>query len=494
MNLQAIKNKLKSRAGNDIKAGINDLESQIIAESKLINDLFILKARVESIAELERKGLIDFSAIQLEKNQITNSFLKIVDDMTLFDLGIESDEDTTASPKRNPEKILVLDIDNTVLRKGESLKILGGNHKNLIDIFKQLTSYNYHIVFITGNDIEKQTPRVLEPIAKSGIGEYVTIFSDGGSRLFEYSNVENSFIENLTYSRENNIPEKIVNIIKKEFDEELSEFIEDNGWLIKPDINLHGFELDTEGYFEYSEIVIRPLKRSFYQSPSYEKFKNEIKRLAKKKRISTAISFREVDETSLIIHLEGDNSHTDGFKINNIIREVISHKDFYDLSKPELQIRGGRDFTSQIALKPFKEDDLREKFLNKFIKKIKKYEIHKKLSITLGGRTTIDIQLEGVDKTKAIRFLVDNESYSFNPLIMIYFGNEFTFNGNDFPILGMEEDYRPGLIVHVGSTDRTPKELFDNKHLIIDTNGPDGTINYLRFMIYERHLNKLKNE
>ena len=39
MNLQALKNKLKSKASNDIKVGIIDLESLIVPESKLINDL-----------------------------------------------------------------------------------------------------------------------------------------------------------------------------------------------------------------------------------------------------------------------------------------------------------------------------------------------------------------------------------------------------------------------------------------------------------------------
>ena len=75
---------------------------------------------------------------------------------------------------------------------------------------------------------------------------------------------------------------------------------------------------------------------------------------------------------------------------------------------------------------------------------------------------------------------------------MVYFGDEFTSNGNDMPVLLMGDDYRPGLVVHVGNTERTPKELFDNKHLIIDSNGPDGTINYLRYMIYERQLNEIK--
>ena len=332
----------------------------------------ILKSRIDLVNELERKRLIEDSAILLERNRITSSFLQIIDEVTPFDLGRKSDEEPKTILKRNPEKILVFDIDNTVLRKGQSLKILGGDHKNLIDIFKQLVAYNYHFVFITGNDIEKQTPRVLEPITKSGIGEYVTIFSDGGSRLFEYSKTSNSFVENLTYSGENQISDKIVGIIEKEFEEELAEFIEDNGWLTQPDINLHGFEVDSDGYFEYSEIVIRPLKRGFYRSQYYKDFKNEIKQLAKKKRISSSVSFKEIDGTSLVIHLEGDNSHTDGFKVNNIIREIISHKKFYDLSKPEVQIRGGKGFTSQIALKPFKENDLRIEFLNKFIKKIKK--------------------------------------------------------------------------------------------------------------------------
>ena len=136
--------------------------------------------------------------------------------------------------------------------------------------------------------------------------------------------------------------------------------------------------------------------------------------------------------------------------------------------------------TSQIAIKPFKINKLRRSFLERLKTGINDHFGADEFSVLLGGKTTIDIQRKGVDKRKAIIELITMNK--FNPQHMIYFGDEFVPNGNDLRIAEMPKNLRPARIIHIGDTDKTPAKLRSQSWFYIDGNGPEGTLNYLRFL------------
>ncbi|MEW6735511.1 MAG: hypothetical protein AB1489_29740 [Acidobacteriota bacterium] len=157
----------------------------------------------------------------------------------------------------------------------------------------------------------------------------------------------------------------------------------------------------------------------------------------------------------------------------------MHRKEYSELSKPEAEKRGG-PVVCQVALKPFSDPDKREAFRNIIARKLE-VQTGNQFSVLLGGRTTIDVQIKGVNKQTAIQFFTSHSRRQ--PRNMIYFGNEFDRYGNDRSVLEMSDDKRPGFIINVGRALERSDKLRDR--LIEDGNGPAGTLNYLKFLVHE---------
>ena len=452
--------------------GIKTLVSILELENRYRNEIIHQRGLYEKLEKDKRLGVISQEEYRTNISKVQVAILDILSRLSESDL--------------KKRKVLIFDIDNTVLIKGETLDkgIIGIKRKTtIVGLFKDLVDLGYIIVFITGNDIHKQHPKVVEPILNMGIGESVIIFSDGGSRLFEFDPIANDFRETEEYSEDNELKKDIRIRVKREFEEGLEEFIEENEMLLRPNVSSYDYEISKEGMFEFAEILIKPFNKRFSQSDLIEAFKTEINSRIKKRQIFSPFDFKTNIPNSLIIHVRGRYAHSDSIEIINIVNEVLYIKKFREISKPELNERGG-NFISQIAIKPFNAHELREKFLTKLRFRLEKYPECKNLAINFGGTTTIDIQKKGTDKAKAIRYL--KEKFHFEPKNMIYWGDEFTINGNDLPIARMSKNSRPALIVHVGDKSRTPENLKNEPGIIFDHTGTQGTINSLLLI---HHLN-----
>jgi len=146
-----------------------------------------------------------------------------------------------------------------------------------------------------------------------------------------------------------------------------------------------------------------------------------------------------------------------------------------DMALPQAEIRGG-DFPCQIALKPFNNDKWRSDFKDLMVKQLTERGLD--FDVTIGGRTTIDIQRPGMNKSKAIEFaLGELKKQGIGPAQTIYFGDEFMPSGNDVKVAEMLEHSRPFKIYHVGDTRSTLTSIRDT--LVLQGNGPRGTLNQL---------------
>lgn len=376
-------------------------------------------------------------------------------------------------------RVLVFDIDGTLLREGEDLS--ERNARKLLNVFRSLIDHGFYVVFITGNDYNKQKPRVLLPMIQNGLAASITCFSDGGSRVFEYDPGIHDFKEEYDYSRNHIFRESEIAWIETIFQQTLRAFIKENPDLTRPDISL------LKQAQKQLDLLIYPIQKTFFRNCS----QLVVRRIQEVFRTLEIESDYEILDdqipNALVVRLIGRYAAIDAYEIQNRLHDLLKlHEEFSEMSLPEIEKRGGADHICQIALKPFKLNTLRTHFMHSLKERFADDLIGEKVIVLLGGKTTIDIQLRHVNKTTAILHLIENKK--FDPARMIYFGDEFINHGNDLPVAIMDKKLRPGMIVHVGDLERTPEDLRLLQGLIFDGNGPEGTANYLNFLLNEKEF------
>jgi len=374
----------------------------------------------------------------------------------------------------------LFDIDGTVLDPLDSLN--EGTGRLFMDLLSKFAAFGDRFVFITGNDYDIQRQRVLGPILKRGLGGHVFFFSDGGSRAFDYSDEAQSFLELESYSAENVMTSKEVESASKAFDVTLARYLERpaNDTLRRPHIRWRERTLD------HIDIEIYPLRPSFRKSPRFEKFCDEVEPLFRDPSIKNA-SFELIRNhpSALIIRAHGKSPDFDSSTLQNLIsRHLMFKEDYRELSKPELETRGGK-VVCQIALKPFNDDETRADFRAAIAEDLQR-EHPGQFSVLLGGLTTIDIQRANVDKKKAIHLLLRQRELE--PASMIYFGNEFLPFGNDRCVAEMPDSERPAMIVNVGQALSAGDPI--HARVLEDCNGPRGTVNYLSFLHHHLQVSR----
>ena len=382
--------------------------------------------------------------------------------------------------QRRQATTFLFDIDGTVLDPIGSLD--EGTGRLFMDLLSKFAKYGDRFVFITGNDYDIQRQRVLGPILKRGLGGHVFCFSDGGSRAFDYSDEAQSFLELESYSAENVMTPKEVESVSKAFDVALARYLarSANDTLRRPHIRWRERTLD------HIDIEIYPLRPSFRRSPRFEKFCDEVEPLFRDPSIKNA-SFELIRSHpgALIIRAHGKTPDFDSSTLQNLIsRHLMFKEDYCELSKPELEKRGGK-VVCQIALKPFNDDETRADFRTTIAEDLQR-ENPDQFSVLLGGLTTIDIQRGSVDKKKAIRLLLKQREIE--PASMIYFGNEFLPFGNDRCVAEMPDSERPAMIVNVGQALGAGDPI--HPRVLDDCNGPRGTVNYLSFLLHQLQVSR----
>lgn len=376
--------------------------------------------------------------------------------------------------------ILCFDVDGTLLEATDDQTLSDARANKFIGLFSDLVNNGYRIAVITGNDYGRQFERVLQPIINAGLGDAVTFFSDGGSRVFEYDD-GNFFQENETYSRDTKIDPKDITTIEKIFQSELDLFFESpqHKTLKQPDLREVKRTYDKYGSLRLVRLELGPFNENQY-STAKSKLKEALEdriqelRLSGNPRIAPASRFLHID-------LEGVTAAVDAETLRPHITDMVFYDEqFSSMAVPKLEKRGGTGFTSQLALKPFKRPELRNEFFRSFSVQMLRAFGKDAFDVTLGGRTTIDIQRSGVNKQKAIKYLYDKGA---DPDRTVYFGDEFYHDGNDVVVCLPQEKYRPPTtIVHVGHVDDLSLELRQKGFISIDGNGVDGTANYLNII------------
>lgn len=448
-----------------------------------------------------------FVELAIKLNDLLKKTVQIADDEIVEDPSPQiedvvretvQEENLILPQNLSDRQCLVFDIDGTVLNKGE--KLSDRNHEQTLDLFEFFVKRGFHIVFITGNDYELQKERVLKPIIARSIASSVTCFADGGSRLFEFdeNKGENGeYVVSAEYSNNNLITKSQRAAITNEFKIALEKFVEydENKELSIPDVFEIEREYHSNGKLKYVELMIRPLKTEYFEN-NFGLLAQEIEKIAAEADMQSVCQVMDKyrSPNSLIFRMNGPLA---GDESNTIRNQLVSRfafwKQFKNIAAPEIEERGTKgekgadDFISQIAIKPFKREKARIEFLTDIRKRLAGEHIQGEFSVIKGGSTTIDIQLKGVDKRKAIVELVLGNR-RLDPRKMIYFGDEFVDNGNDLPVALMEKDFRPGRIIHVGKNKQTSEKIESQNDVFVDKNGPQGTLNYLRFLKYQIEL------
>ena len=446
----------------------NELESSILDLYKAIQEKKRILRNTDSARTRQKAGSEIAKQEPHTLKKFLNEYTKEIMPSDIYEISAKLSK--SAVTRSN---ILLFDIDGTVLEPQDSLE--EGIGFEFLTKLKELAKRGFYFVFITGNDFEIQKRRILDPIIQSGLGPYVFCFSDGGSRAFDFNPNDNGFQEIKNYSDKNVMtPEH--EAIKKAFQVARNTFLHqpENDPLRRPHILWHERTLD------YLDIRIFPLRPSFIRSSDYEKFCDEILSLSKHVDIgSTVFRLIKTYAGSLIIRALSRNPDTDANLLqNSIVRNLMYRKEYRELSLPEIEERGG-SVTCQIALKPFNDNVKRMQFRDIIEKELATHDV-KRFSVLLGGRTTIDIQRQGVNKEMAVKFLINDKGL--NSQDMIYFGNEFNKFGNDRAVAEMKKD-RPGFIVNVGRPLNESEKL--PGVVIEDGNGPTGTLNYLEFLLHK---------
>lgn len=375
-------------------------------------------------------------------------------------------------------KTLIFDIDGTILTSNRTFDDAQG--KKLMEIFSKLISGGFYIVLITSNDYDKQWERVLKPFIDKGIAEHTFCFSDGGTRAFKFKKEIDNFEVIDEYSDQNIISSDKVNIIEQIFQEELDKFIIERSMDTSTNLLMPSIEW-VDRTLDYIDIKIHPLKPSFLDGDVFNKFREKIIQYSHNPpdgdKFKTVFTLKKAPN-SLVIRATGQDNESEVARFQGIIyRYLLSNQIYQNLSKPEIQKRGG-EVICQVALKPFNDHKLRESFRDIMDDKLNK-ECNN-FDVSIGGSTTIDIQIKGVDKAKAIRYLINDRKI--NPQDMIFFGDEFFQYGNDLSVALMDDNERPNFILNVGDKKNTVDSRVKDR-IITDGNGPDGTENYLRFIL-----------
>jgi len=373
---------------------------------------------------------------------------------------------------RKFREYLLFDIDGTVL-DAPAQDLRSGLGLQFLECLKQLADKRFYFVFITGNDFDLQKERILAPIADAGLGSSVFCFSDGGSRAFEYNRRTNDFEYIPDFSESNIIGSELVDNVREAFHSLLPDFVSRHPWLSTPSILLSDRTLD------YLDLRIAPLRPDFLNDQdAYGQFKSDIEKLAHRPEIKNT-TFELIDQPDgLLLRAHGRSPEVESDWLRNMIRDhLLTKPEYADLGEPIFLERGGK-VTCQIALKPFNYNESREAFRQDLEDAIQE-DAGDTFEILLGGRTTVDIQLHGVNKDKAIRFFEDRLQAT--PEKMIYFGNEFREYGNDLPVALMPDDVRPGCIINVGKPRDVPLPA---GRLIEQGKGPISTVNYLEFLLF----------
>lgn len=365
---------------------------------------------------------------------------------------------------------LLFDIDGTVIEDGDFRTVHG---RRFLDCLGQLAARGYRFGFITGNDYRVQQRRFLGPLKEAGHGQDVFCFSDGGSRAFEYSAAHHDFREVADYSTPNIMTDAQVAAVRETFESTNPEFVGRHGHLVRPGIRWASRTLD------YIDLRLSPLRPSFARDEqAHQEFCNRIREFARSSEIRST-TFQLLPESSgLILRAHGRSPDSDAATLQDLLAQRLLHEPQYrELARPELDLRGG-SVTCQIALKPFNDERLRADYLDLFRTELER-RAPGEFSVTLGGRTTIDVQRHGVDKAKAVRFYAQRRQV--NPDELIYFGNEFVRHGNDLAVASMCPPERPVCVVNVG---RPAEPQTAAESGFIDAGGgPAGTLNYLRFLL-----------
>lgn len=374
--------------------------------------------------------------------------------------------------KKPESQVFIFDVDGTVLRDQDILD--SGIGLKFIRCLQNLKARGYRFCFITGNDFNVQSRRVLEPIIRHGLADRTFFFSDGGSRAFVHATGKDGslFREDANYSKATVLNPTQVRRVESAFKTVVREFLADHPELTVPSV------LWYKPADDYVELRIGPLRPSFLRDQAgYQSLCNKITNLGKSNFIRHAkIQIVDGRPGTLIVHLQARDILPEVAALTNHIHTRILYPgDGQGLAQPELEKRGG-EVTCQIAIKPFNDPVLREQFRDAIAVALggpKKREFN----VLLGGSTTIDIQRIGVDKQAAIKHLA--RTWKLKPTDMTYFGDEFGQYGNDLPVALMANG--PACIVNVG--ERPKHSMLAEDHMVNDGNGPTGTVNYLTFLL-----------
>lgn len=374
-------------------------------------------------------------------------------------------------------RYLLFDIDGTVLPAEDDFTT--GIGIEFSTIFEELVKKGYELVFITGNDFSFQKKRLLVPLMKQGIGEHIFCFSDGGARAFEFDPRLTDFQEIISYSKDNIMSGDVVQTITQLFNSSIYSFLSEfeNKGLVTPEIFCKDRQLN------HLDIAIWPLKPSFMEDEgAYKNFITQIEKFfddaRTNNRITSSFEFVKTHARGISIRVIGKTPEPDVIILQSFIFAfLICGHGYSNLAAPELVPKGGEKIC-RIAITPFKDKGKREMFRRVLEKEIEQV-LPGQFTVLQGGETTIDIQIKGVSKQKAIRFLINERGMK--PDNMAYWGNEFRQNGNDRPIARMSELERPKTIFNVGDKLEKNDDLKDR--VLDDHNGPIGTLNSLKFLL-----------
>ncbi len=362
----------------------------------------------------------------------------------------------------------IFDIDGTVLGPQDSITDTIG--EQFIKYMRYLKEKDCTFTFITGNDYHLQRSRLMIPIRSRGLTVSTFWFCDGGSRAFEFIN-DPEPVEIKDYSTGNIIEESDVDELKKITNELLHNFLSlpEKAKLLMPKIEW------SDKTLYYLDILIFPLKPSFRENKGIQKLKLMISNL---EGFKNEFEFLESYKQGLIIRAHGSDPDKVVSNLQvDIAKEMATNPELKDLARPEIKLRGGL-VTTQFTIKPFSTNIMRKEFYNLFLAELKNKGIDSKFEAQIAGRVSIDVQVKGVDKEKALRFFYKRKNIS--PDHVAYIGDEFTQFGNDRCIAAMDPNYRPKTIINVGNILDDQDELKSN--IIECGNGPIGTLNILRFV------------
>jgi hydroxymethylpyrimidine pyrophosphatase-like HAD family hydrolase len=317
------------------------------------------------------------------------------------------------------ELVLASDVDDTLLASHESL---GGDLLALI--CKLLESGRVRLAIITGNDYEKlQRRRVVELIPEA-LRKNLVVYSDGCTRKLTFTD-KGEEVESQEYHRQVALEGGDKERIKEKLlPEPLEEWASSHPDAHTPDIKI---QLSNGAI----QLAVSPLN---VNQPELEaqrdKFQERV--IQELSQECGKVQLVPSDKLELGIHCEvkeGDSLSSLKEVIETSVRKLLS-TDFPDLARPTIIDRG-----EQLALKPVK-GRLRKDLIGRIKSKLcSDKNLKGQHSVLVGGRATIDIQKDGVNKASAVRDLRESLNYQGE---ILYFGDSFEKDGNDYPVAYVE--------------------------------------------------------